>query len=245
MLIFPAIDLRGGCCVRLRQGDYAQETVFGDDPVAIARRWVGQGATVLHIVDLDGARSGHPVNGDCVRAIVEATDVPCQLGGGLRTEADIEGAFSRGVARVVLGTRALQDPAWVREMAQRYVGRIVLGLDARDGKVATHGWLNVSEASVLDLAQEFAHWPLAAIVYTDIARDGMLAGPNLDGLTELASAVPIPVIASGGISTLEHVRHLRERKLAGCIIGRALYEGQLDLSEVLALARAEPGTELA
>jgi phosphoribosylformimino-5-aminoimidazole carboxamide ribotide isomerase len=235
MLILPAIDLRGGKCVRLRQGDYARETVFGDDPEAMARRWVGEGARALHLVDLDGAREGRPVNGDVIRRIVQAVDVPCQVGGGLRTEADIEATLATGVARVVLGTRALQDPAWVRQMAQTYPKRIVLGLDARDGKVATHGWLNTSEASVLDVAREFANWPLYAIVYTDIARDGMLEGPNVDGLAALAGAVPLPVIASGGVTTLDNVRELVDRGVFGCIIGRALYEGKIDLSAVLEL----------
>jgi phosphoribosylformimino-5-aminoimidazole carboxamide ribotide isomerase len=239
MLILPAIDLRGGKCVRLAQGDYARETVFGDDPEAMARRWVGEGARALHLVDLDGAREGRPVNGDVIRRIVQAVDVPCQVGGGLRTEADIEATLEAGVARVVLGTRALQDPAWVRQMAQAYPKRIVLGLDARDGKVATHGWLNTSEASVLDVAREFANWPLYAIVYTDIARDGMLEGPNVEGLAALAEAVPLPVIASGGVTTLDNVRELVGRRVFGCIIGRALYEGKIDLSAVMELV--QPG----
>jgi phosphoribosylformimino-5-aminoimidazole carboxamide ribotide isomerase len=237
MLILPAIDLRGGKCVRLRQGDYSQETVFGDDPVAMARRWVSEGARALHLVDLDGAKAGKPVNGPVVRRIVESIDVPCQVGGGLRTEADIEATLEMGVARVVLGTRALQDPAWVRQMAQSYPKQIVLGLDARDGKVATHGWLNTSEASVLEVAREFANWPLYAIVYTDIARDGMLAGPNVEGLAALAAAVPLPVIASGGVTTLDNVRELIARKVFGCIIGRALYEGKIDLSAVMELTQ--------
>ena len=235
MLILPAIDLRGGKCVRLRQGDYSQETVFGDDPVGMARRWVSQGARALHLVDLDGAKVGEPVNGDVIQQIVESVDVPCQVGGGLRTEADIARTLERGVARVVLGTRALQDPAWVRQMAQEYPKRIVLGLDAREGKVATHGWLTTTNLTVLDVAREFANWPLYAIVFTDIARDGMLAGPNVDALADLAAAVPVPVIASGGVTTLQNVRDLLDRKLFGCIIGRALYEGQIDLSAVLEL----------
>jgi phosphoribosylformimino-5-aminoimidazole carboxamide ribotide isomerase len=235
MLILPAIDLRGGKCVRLKQGDYAQETVFGDDPAGMARRWVSLGAKALHLVDLDGAKAGYPVNGAAIRAIVEAAGVPCQLGGGIRAEHDIETAFDWGVRRVVIGTRALQDPGWVREVAFAYPQRIVLGLDARDGKVATHGWQKTSEATVLELAQQFSQWPLAAIVYTDIARDGMLSGPNVDALAELSGSVSVPVIASGGVTTLGDVRRLIEKKLAGCIIGRALYEGQLDLAAVLAL----------
>lgn len=235
MLILPAIDLRGGKCVRLQQGDYARETVFGEDPAAMARRWVELGAKALHLVDLDGAKAGKPVNGEAIQAIVEAVAVPCQLGGGIRSEGDIETAFGWGVRRVVIGTRALQDPAWVREMAFAHPQGLVLGLDARDGKVATHGWLHVSEATVLELARQFAKWPLAAIVFTDIARDGMLNGPNVEALAELAGAVPIPVIASGGVTTLDDVRRLSEKNLAGCIIGRALYEGQLDLADVLSL----------
>jgi phosphoribosylformimino-5-aminoimidazole carboxamide ribotide isomerase len=239
MLILPAIDLRGGKCVRLKQGDYNQETVFGDDPVGMARRWVSEGARALHLVDLDGAKEGRPVNGTVIRRIVESVDVPCQVGGGLRTEADIEATLSMGVARVVLGTRALQDPMWVRQMAQTYPKQIVLGLDARDGKVATHGWLETSEASALDVARDFANWPLYAIVYTDIARDGMLGGPNLEALAVLAAAVQLPVIASGGVTTINNVRELMKRRLFGCIIGRALYEGQIDLSAVLELVTSE------
>jgi phosphoribosylformimino-5-aminoimidazole carboxamide ribotide isomerase len=237
MLILPAVDLRDGCCVRLKQGDYAQETVFGDDPAAMAQRWVGLGSQALHLVDLDGAKAGHPVNDESIRRIVEAVTVPCQMGGGIRTQEDIKTVLDWGVQRVVIGTRALQDPSWVREMAFSYPRKIVVGLDARDGKVATHGWLNVSESNVLDVARQFANWPLAAIVFTDIARDGMLSGPNVDALAELAAAVPLPVIASGGVTTLDDVRKLLGHNLAGCIIGRALYEGKLDLSAVLSIVR--------
>jgi phosphoribosylformimino-5-aminoimidazole carboxamide ribotide isomerase len=217
----------------LRQGDYARETVFGDDPVAVARRWVAEGAAWLHLVDLDGARAGHPVNGDSVRRIVAGSGVSCQLGGGLRTEADIVEALGWGVARVILGTRALQEPAWFEAACRRFPGRVVLGLDARDGKVATDGWTAVSERSALDLARQCAGWPLAALVYTDISRDGMLAGPNLEPLSELVAAVPFPVIASGGVSTLEDIRRLLPLGVAGCIVGRALYEGRLNLPEAL------------
>lgn len=239
MLILPAIDLRGGKCVRLKQGDYAQETIFGNDPVAMACRWVSQGAKTLHLVDLDGAKAGHPINGEIVRKIAAAVDVPCQLGGGIRNEEDIATVLGWGVQRAIIGTRALQDPAWVREMAYAHPRQIVLGLDARDGRIATHGWLKVSEVTVLEMAQQFSEWPLASIVFTDIARDGMMAGPNVEALAELAAAVPLPVIASGGVTTLENIRQLLGHNLAGCIIGRALYEGQLDLSEVLKLVRNE------
>ncbi len=233
MLILPAIDLRGGRCVRLVQGDYARETVFGDDPAATAKRWVGAGATFLHIVDLDGARDGRPVNGDSIRQIVQAAGVPCQLGGGLRSEADIELALGWGVARVVLGTRALQDPAWFESICRKFPGKIVAGIDAKEGKVATHGWLQVGELTALELARKVAAWPIAALVYTDISRDGMLAGPNLDAMAEMATSVNVPVIASGGVTSLDDVRRLAERGLAGCIIGRAIYEGRIDLSAAI------------
>jgi len=238
MLILPAIDLRGGKCVRLKQGDYAQETVFGDDPAAVAKRWVSEGAQTLHLVDLDGAKAGKPVNSDVIQKIVQTAGVPCQLGGGIRTEADIQAVFSWGVARVILGTRALQDPAWVRQIAQSFPGRVVLGLDARDGKVATHGWLETSDTTVLAMAREFTNWPLYGIVYTDIAKDGMMAGPNTAALAELAAAIPVPVIASGGVTTIENVRELLDKNLFGCIIGRALYEGTIDLAAAIKLAES-------
>jgi phosphoribosylformimino-5-aminoimidazole carboxamide ribotide isomerase len=234
--ILPAIDLRGGQCVRLRQGDYAQETVFGDDPAAMAQRWVEQGATFLHLVDLDGARQGHPVNGDSVRRIVQASGVPCQLGGGLRSEEHIREALSWGVQRVILGTRALLDPAWCEEVCRLFPGRICLGIDARQGRVAVQGWERDSEQSALELARRCAVWPLAAIIYTDISRDGMLEGPNVEATAEIAAAVSVPVIASGGVTTLEDIARLARRGLAGCIIGRALYEGKLDLTAAIALA---------
>jgi phosphoribosylformimino-5-aminoimidazole carboxamide ribotide isomerase len=236
VLIFPAIDLRGGQCVRLRQGDYGQETVFGSDPAAMARRWVEQGARYLHLVDLDGARAGQPVNGPSILAITAAAGVPCQLGGGLRTEEHVAEALSWGVARVILGTRALQDPMGFEALCRRFPGKVVLGIDARSGKVATHGWLRESETTALELAQLCALWPLAALVYTDISRDGMLEGPNVDAIAELARAVPLPVIASGGVTTLEDVRRLARLGLAGCIIGRALYEGRLDLADAIRIA---------
>jgi phosphoribosylformimino-5-aminoimidazole carboxamide ribotide isomerase len=237
--ILPAIDLRGGRCVRLRQGDYSQETVFGDDPAAMAQRWVREGATYLHLVDLDGAKQGHPVNQASVRRIVAAAGVPCQLGGGLRTEAHIAEALDGGVARVVLGTQALRDPKWLETMCGRFPGKIVLGIDAKHGRVATDGWLHVLDQSALDVARHCARWPLAALVYTDISRDGMMEGPNLDAMAEMAAAVPLPVIASGGVSRAEDVIRLAGLGLAGCIIGRALYEGRIDLSAVIETMNAE------
>ncbi len=242
MQILPAIDLRGGQCVRLRQGDYAQETVFGDDPAQVARRWVEQGADYLHLVDLDGARQGHPVNGDSVRRIVQAAAVPCQLGGGLRSEEHIREVLSWGVERVILGTRALLDPAGCESMCRRFPGRVCLGIDARNGRVAIQGWEKESDRSALDLARSCASWPLAAIVYTDISRDGMLEGPNVEATAELAAAVSVPVIASGGVTTVEDVVRLTQRGLPACIIGRALYEGRIDLSVAIQRGR-EAGRE--
>ena len=236
MLILPAIDIRGGQCVRLRQGDYGRETVFGDDPAAMARRWVGQGAAYLHLVDLDGAREGRPVNGDSVRRVVAAAGVPCQVGGGLRSEEHIAEALGWGVARVVLGTRALRDPAWCEKMTRHFPAQIVLGLDARQGKVATAGWLETTEVITTEAARRCAGWPLAALVYTDIGRDGMLEGPDVEGTRALAGVVPFPVIASGGVGSPSDVERLARAGVAGCIIGRALYEGRVDLREALRIA---------
>jgi phosphoribosylformimino-5-aminoimidazole carboxamide ribotide isomerase len=240
MLIYPAIDLLDGRCVRLRQGDYSRETVFSDDPVDVARRWVEQGADRLHLVDLDGAKAGRPVNGPVIRRIVEAVSVPCQLGGGIRSGDHLGEVLAWGVRWVVLGTKALQDPAWVRSAAEQHPGRIVLGLDARDGLVATDGWLNTSRVKATDLAMQVRDAPLAAVVYTDIARDGMMSGPNYDALAEMRAATRLPVIASGGVSNLEQVRRLAEAGTFGCIVGRALYEGAFTLSEALDLVRATP-----
>ena len=237
MLILPAIDLRGGQCVRLRQGDYAQETVFGSDAAAVARGWVEQGARAIHIVDLDGAREGRPVNIDPIRAIVRAADVPCQLGGGLRSREDIELVFSWGVHKVILGTRALKDAAWFEAIVRDFPQKIILGLDARDGLVATNGWLEVDQTSALELARRCAHLPLAGLVYTDISRDGMMQGANVPAMAEMASVSKIPLIASGGVTNLEDVRKLAQLGIAGCIIGRALYEGTIDLRSAIHVAQ--------
>lgn len=237
MFIYPAIDLLNGRAVRLQQGDYSRETVFSDDPAAVARKWVELGADRIHVVDLDGAKAGKPVNGPVIRSIVAAAGVPVQLGGGLRTDADLETVFGWGVRWAVLGTRALQAPDWTRAVATRYPDRIVLGVDAKDGFVATEGWLEVSRVRAVDLAQQVSDAPLAAVVYTDIAKDGMMSGPNFAGLAEMRAATPLPVIASGGVSTLDHVRRLIDERIPGCIIGRALYEGSLDLTAALALTR--------
>ena len=235
MIIYPAIDLLGGRCVRLVQGDYARETVFAADPTQPARAWVAQGADRLHLVDLDGAKAGHPVNGDAVRRIVEAAGVPCQLGGGIRTEADLETVFGWGVRWAVIGTRALQDPAWVRAMAEKYPDRVVLGLDARDGFVATDGWLNTSTTLATELAELVEAAPLAAVVYTDIATDGMMQGPNYEALAQMRAATRLPVIASGGVSDFAQAARLAASGTYAAIIGRALYEGALKLPDVLKL----------
>lgn len=231
MQIIPAIDLRGGRCVRLQQGDYDRETVFGDDPAAMALRWQAEGAGRIHLVDLDGAKEGKPVNVEAVRAILGAVRVPCQLGGGVRDEATIETWLGAGLDRVIVGTQALRDPAWFRQIVQSHPGRIVLGLDARDGKVATDGWLDVSEIPATEMAAQFDDVPLAAAIYTDIARDGMLQGPNLAATEALARRLRVPVIASGGVSSLEDIARLAALPVAGCIVGRALYDGRFRLRE--------------
>jgi phosphoribosylformimino-5-aminoimidazole carboxamide ribotide isomerase len=229
MQVIPAIDLRGGCCVRLRQGDYDQETVFGDDPAAMAAYWEAEGATRLHLVDLDGARAGRPVNVESVRKILDRVGIPCQLGGGVRDEATIRAWLDSGVDRVIVGTRALKDPDWFRAMAHAYPAQLLLGLDARDGLVATGGWLEVSTVEATDLAAQFDDLPLGGVVYTDIARDGMLAGPNLGVIRTLAERIRTPVFASGGVGMLVDVERLAALPIAACIIGRALYEGRFRL----------------
>ncbi len=239
MEVWPAIDLRGGKCVRLRQGNYDEETVFGDDPVAMAQRWHAEGAKQLHLVDLDGARDGTHANLAAIRGIVAAVPIPCQLGGGVRDEAAIESLLQMRLQWLVIGTKALKDSEWFRAMCRRFPGQLVLGIDARDGRVATEGWLDTSDCLAIDLARRFADEPLAAIVYTDIAKDGMLAGPNFDSLAQMIAAVEFPVIASGGVTSLADVRQLGTLGAAGCIIGRALYEGRLQLSEALRAARGD------
>jgi phosphoribosylformimino-5-aminoimidazole carboxamide ribotide isomerase len=237
--IWPAIDLRGGQCVRLRQGDYGQETVFGDDPAAMARHWVDLGAKCLHLVDLDGAREGRPANLPSVRSIVEAVDVPCELGGGIRNEESIRDLLDLGLSRLVVGTLALREPDWFRQMCRKFSGRLVLGIDARGGRVATEGWQSTSDVAATDLARRFAGEPLAAIIYTDIATDGMMAGPNVAEMAAMRAAVEWPVVASGGVTTKDDVARLAAVPMAGCIIGRALYEGTLTLSEAIAAAETK------
>jgi phosphoribosylformimino-5-aminoimidazole carboxamide ribotide isomerase len=236
MQIWPAIDLRGGKCVRLRQGDYSRETVYGDDPAKVARRWVAEGATCLHLVDLDGAKDGTIVNLKAIEAIVAAAGVPCELGGGIRDDASIQQLLDAGLSRLVIGTRALKEPDWFRTVAHRFPRRLALGIDAKQGLVATDGWLEMSAIRAVDLARQFASEPIAAIIYTDIARDGMLAGPNLPAMREMNDAVEIDVIASGGVANADDVRNLAAIGMSGCIIGRALYEDTLTLAAALSAA---------
>jgi len=241
VILFPAIDLKNGEAVRLQQGDMARATVFHRDPAEQARLFAAQGFEYLHIVDLDGAFAGRPMNAAAVERILAAVKIPLQLGGGIRDRAGIERWLDKGVARVIIGTAAVRDPALVKQAAREFPGRIAVGLDARDGKVAVEGWAETSELAGFDIAKRFEDAGVAAIIYTDIARDGMLRGLNLDATIALADAVSIPVIASGGLASLDDVRALlkpRARKLAGAVVGRALYDGRFDTAEALQLIRA-------
>ncbi|MEB3307008.1 MAG: 1-(5-phosphoribosyl)-5-[(5-phosphoribosylamino)methylideneamino]imidazole-4-carboxamide isomerase [Cyanobacteriota bacterium] len=236
MQVIPAIDLLEGQCVRLHQGDYRQVTRFSDDPVAQALSWQSQGAQRLHLVDLDGARSGRPVNDSAVKAITNALAIPVQLGGGVRTSERAEELLAAGLDRVILGTVALEQPELVEALAARHPGRIVVGLDAREGKVATRGWIEASSTEATELAQRFSSSPLAALICTDIATDGTLSGPNLGFLRAMANASSVPVIASGGIGNLEHLLSLLSIAplgVEGVIVGRALYDGRVELAEAL------------
>ncbi len=239
LIIFPAIDLKGGQVVRLAEGDMERATIYGDDPVAQAMSFAAQGASYLHVVDLDGAFEGYGVNAEVVAAIVEAFPGHVQVGGGIRTVAAIEGWFERGVARVVIGTAALTDPDLVREAAAAYPGGVVVGVDARDGLVATQGWVDVSDVPVIDMARRFEDAGVAALLFTDIGRDGLLKGCNVQATVDLARATDIPVIASGGVAGIGDIRMLAlfaKDGIEGVITGRALYDGRLDLAAALAVA---------
>ena len=241
MILFPAIDLKNGEAVRLQQGDMARATVFNRDPAAQARAFEQAGFAYLHLVDLDGAFAGKPVNAAAVEGILAAVKIPTQLGGGIRDRATIDGWLGKGIARVIIGTAAVRDPALVKDAARAFPGKVAVALDARDGKVAVAGWAQASELSALDIAKRFEDAGVAALVYTDVSRDGMLKGLNLDATIALAGKVSIPVIASGGLASLDDVHALlqpRAEKLAGAIVGRALYDGRLDAAEALKLSRA-------
>jgi phosphoribosylformimino-5-aminoimidazole carboxamide ribotide isomerase len=240
VILFPAIDLKNGQCVRLEQGDMARATVFNLDPAAQARTFAAQGFEYLHVVDLDGAFAGQPMNAQAVEAMLAAVTMPIQLGGGIRDLETIEAWLAKGVARVIIGTAAVRDPDLVRGAAKTFSGRVAVGLDARDGKVAVHGWAETSQVTALEIAQRFEDAGVAAIIFTDITRDGLLKGLNLEATLALADRISIPVIASGGLASIEDVRAMlapRAKKLAGAIAGRALYDGRLDPAAALALIR--------
>jgi len=241
VILFPAIDLKRGLAVRLEQGDMARATIFHRDPAAQARAFEQQGFEYLHVVDLDGAFAGKPMNAAAVDRILEMISIPVQLGGGVRDTATVESWLEKGIDRVIIGTAAVRDPPFVKQVARDYPGRIAVGLDARDGKVAVEGWAETLQLSALDIARRFEDVGVSAIVYTDIARDGMLKGLNLDATVALADSISIPVIASGGLASIEDIKAMlspRAGKLAGAIAGRALYDGCLDAAEALKLIRA-------
>lgn len=244
MIIIPAIDLKDGACVRLRQGLMDDSTVFSSDPAAMAAQWVEQGAKRLHLVDLNGAFEGKPVNGDVVTTIAKAyPDLPIQIGGGIRSLETIEYYLEAGVNYVILGTKAVKEPGFVTEACRAFPGAVIVGLDAKNGYVATDGWAEVSEIKAIDLAKQFAGDGVNAIVYTDIARDGMMQGVNVEATVALAEASPIPVIASGGITNMDDVKALVQQKesgILGAITGRAIYEGTLDLQEAQSYCDAAP-----
>ncbi|HNW79034.1 MAG TPA: 1-(5-phosphoribosyl)-5-[(5-phosphoribosylamino)methylideneamino]imidazole-4-carboxamide isomerase [Candidatus Competibacteraceae bacterium] len=235
MLLIPAIDLKDGKCVRLRQGRMDDSTIFSDDPVAMAGRWVEAGARRLHLVDLNGAFAGQPVNAQVIRRIAQAfPELPIQVGGGIRDEQAVDAYLDAGVQFVIIGTKAVQEPHFINNLCLEYPGHIIVGLDAKDGRVAVNGWSKLSKHNVIDLAQVFERYGVEAIVYTDISRDGMMQGVNVEATLRLAQAISIPVIASGGVSTLDDLRALcavEKEGIMGAIIGRALYDGAIDLAE--------------
>jgi len=240
MIVIPAIDLKNGQCVRLEQGLMEKDTVYSDNPAAMARHWQDEGGELLHLVDLDGAFAGVPKNREAIQAIVAAVDIPTELGGGIRDLETIEAYLNLGIDRVILGTVAKENPALVGEACRRFPGRIVVGIDAKGGLVAVRGWAEVTEKKAIDLAREMEAFGVAAIIYTDIARDGMMQGPNLEATAALAESISIPVIASGGVSCLEDIRNLLQIEasgVAGVITGKAIYTGSLNLREAVALTK--------
>lgn len=241
MQIIPAIDIKDGKCVRLYQGDFAQVTVYDDDPAAVAQRWVAQGATMLHVVDLDGAHRGHPVNTDSILAIVHSVAVPVQIGGGLRDESAVLAAIELGVARVVLGTAAVRQPDLVARLAERYGDQIAVGVDARDGIVATSGWTEQSQVTAAALVEHMAALGVRRVIYTDIARDGTLSEPNYAATGALVRPDGPSIIASGGVGRIEHLLRLARLEVEAAIVGKALYTGDIDLAEAIAALRGSAG----
>lgn len=237
MYLFPAIDLRGGKVVRLFQGDYAQQTTYGNDPVDQAKQFEDAGATWLHVVDLDGAKTGHLAHRDQIQAICEQTDLKVEVGGGVRSEATIDALLHIGVTRAIIGTAALRQWDWFESLMGNptYRGRLVLGLDAREGKVAVSGWEETIDTTAVEIAEKVSDWPLAAIVYTDIATDGTLKGPNVEQTQAMCDATHVPIVASGGVGTLGHLAALRELPIQGAIIGRSLYENSITIEDALAV----------
>lgn len=235
MELIPAIDLKDGKCVRLRQGRMEDSTIFSENPVEMADRWVAEGATRLHLIDLDGAFAGSPKNHQVIRAICSAhPDLPIQVGGGIRDEATVESYLDDGVRYTIIGTRAVNEPHFINDLCLEFPGHIIVGLDAKNGKVAIDGWSKLSHHDVVDMAKHFEHDGVAAIIFTDIGKDGMMTGVNVDSTVELAQSVRIPVIASGGVTNIDDIRHLcevQDEGITGVIVGRALYEGTLDLAE--------------
>ncbi|OGL45156.1 MAG: 1-(5-phosphoribosyl)-5-[(5-phosphoribosylamino)methylideneamino]imidazole-4-carboxamide isomerase [Candidatus Schekmanbacteria bacterium RBG_16_38_11] len=242
MLIIPAIDLKNGKCVRLSQGRMEEETVFSNSPLMVAKKWEELGAKLLHVVDLDGAIAGEPRNGNIVIEIAKSVSIPIEIGGGIRDFKTAEKYFKQGVARAILGTAAFSDENFIKKLTECYPGKVVAGIDAKDGMVAIKGWVEVTQMKATDLAKKLKSYNIASIIYTDISKDGMMIGPNIDAIREFASSIDIPVIASGGISSLEDLRRIKEiahSGIEGVIIGKALYTGAIDLREALRVVESE------
>lgn len=233
MRIYPAIDIKDGKCVRLLQGRFSDVTVYGDDPVEMAKKWEAQGGEFIHVVDLDGALKGHGVNAEIIKNICEAVSVPVQTGGGIRTIEDIEAKLACGIRRVIIGTKAVSSPEFIKEAVEKYGDKIVIGIDAKDGYVAVEGWEKCSEFTAVEFAKQMAELGVKTIVYTDIATDGTLKGPNLAAMEEMAKSVDSDIIASGGVGSLEHIKSLVPTGVEGVIVGRALYTGNVDLKKAI------------
>ena len=246
MIILPAIDIRGGKCVRLTQGDFERETVYSDDPQEVAQKWQNEGANFLHVVDLDGAKAGSPINIFTIKHILEVVKIPVEVGGGIRKMEDIENLLEMGVRRVILGSAAIENPELVREAAEEFGENIVVGIDAKDGKVAVHGWRDSSEMDSVELVEQIGDFGISRIIYTDISRDGMLSGINAEHFADLARKSGISVIASGGVGSLEDIRSLKVYEadgVAGVIIGKALYTGAISLKDAIAVAEGEENVD--